>query len=39
MTMTAEPAAKDAAMPPVGMAMGKFHGGVTTVTVCGVNSE
>ena len=37
--MTAEPAASAAIMPPVGMAMGKFHGGTTTVTWFGVNSE
>ena len=30
--MTAEPAAKAASAPPAGMAIGKFHGGVTTVT-------
>jgi hypothetical protein len=35
--MTALPAASAANTDPAGMATGKFHGGVTTVTANGVN--
>ena len=36
--MTAEPEASPASTPPAGIATGKFHGGVTTVTFDGTNS-
>ena len=36
--ITAEPVASGATVVPVGMASGKFHGGVTTVTACGTKS-
>lgn len=35
--MTADPAASAATVPPVGIAMGKFHGGVTTTISSGWN--
>ncbi len=35
--MTAEPAASAARVDPAGIATGKFHGGVTTVTFAGTN--
>ena len=38
MKTTALPAAKAANAEPAGMAMGKFHGGVTAVTATGWNS-
>ena len=34
---TAEPAARAARVEPAGMATGKFHGGVTTVSLAGTN--
>ena len=35
--MTALPAARAARVEPAGIATGKFHGGVTTVSADGVN--
>ena len=35
---TPDPAARAASTPPAGIAMGKFHGGVTTVRRSGTNT-